>query len=807
MFNQGNRFLGFLGSNGGHSQKHDIEGYANAVGYVRIYVNNTERLAYTDENKYWYYDVPSGVTLTSLKFPSQSGSAKMPTSISFGPSIDTSSMTSFEFMFDSNETYLTEISGLENLDTSNVTTFRGMFKDCRVLQKVSGMNSWDTTKLTNTERMFYNCYNLSDGFNGMNNWYMGFVTNASCMFYNCYKLSSTNYFSSWSTSNFTNISGMFVNTNINDLSGLKDWNTSKIETIGQNGTYSVYLGCFAGTKIKNVKPLKNWNLGKCLSFSYAFKNCYYLESLSGLEGWAIDVDSSLEQIDFTSMFENCCQLRIVKELQNWVFDWDNNNLNHTCFVTNMFKGCNALNVLMLHSAKAFYKNPDLTESEFPIPQNAGFNHTVTAYVKSSLINGGELPTINGLTYKRVNQIENVSGSVTVVYGDNTTETVSAVSYTINLNEDKLIKSLSTISCRGGYNCNVGSLGTLSMTTAKDLFKGNSNLRLVGLENWLTPNLTDIRSMFENCTYIDCINMSGLDVSNVTLATGVFKNVNLYNQNTLSLDLSTWNTNKNCNFYEMFAGAKNVRVDLGKNPFFHSDQFGMTDMFTGATNIICYSGNEECITKMINAGYTSYINDVSDETKYRRIIGKIDYSWYKNIYNAKGNVMCSSNINGEFWAYDSNVIDGVLETYEDNYAYLFGTGGYNTPAELQELIIESPSNAVVTTNGLDLTGICLNAGDYDYGRLGYIKIDLNFGGMTAKEKVENAFYVLQTYSPYLSEAPTIVLGRTVDFINGPFPSTVSSFSGLNIFTGGCVVIDKDYIPQTLKSAYSNINFYS
>lgn len=805
MFNQGNRFLGFLGSNGGHSQTHDIEGYCTtASSTYKFNLNNTIVEVPTDSSKYWYYDIPTGVEVRTLKFRVNNDSNYL-TSISFKNTI------------------------VEKKDHNYGVTLSTMFQSCAYLEEIQGLEYLGTAaiNISTTVGMFEGCNRLERGLEGLINWYTGFLTSTKNMFKDCYKLSSTNYFSSWSTSKLHTISGMFQNTNINDLSGLKNWFLGYSNASANiDASYA-----FSGTKIKSVEPLKTWKTGsnngsnKCFTnFEGMFKNCYYLESLRGLENWEVGRQLSNTTTNLNNMFENCYQLIRVKELQSWQIYQGIADITTT--VTNMFKGCSALKVLMLHSATGFEED---SNGYYILPiSNVGINTHCDVYLKSSIINSGKINTTNP-SYESfvidtvylhpVNQIEGISsGSVIVTYDDDTTATVSPVSNIVSLNEDKLIKGLDFSNANFYGDTKVGSLGTLPMTSTRNMFKDKDNIRIYGLENWITPNLTDIRAMFENCDGLYCADVSGFDVRNVLYATTMFKNVNKIFGPSLSLDLSKWETNKNCNFYEMFSGAKNIRVDLGKNPFFHSDQFGMGSLFDDSTNVICYSGNEECVTKMANAGYTSYIIDVSDETKYRRISGKIDYNYFINIYGAYDG-FAYTDIEGKFWLYDYKELGpGNLSDYEDNYydfiEQIIGSVE-RLPQILQYLTIESPSNATVTTNALDLTDFCSDA-QYNYDsngdrRMNYIKLDLNFGGLDNKNKVAGMF------SKLYDSGPVVVLGRTVDFVNGPFPSTTSSFSELGMFIYSSsmttltsipvVIIDKDYIPFVMKTAYNFVKFVS
>ena len=77
---------------------------------------------------------------------------------------------------------------LTKLHTENVTTMRSMFYNCSALTQldVSGL---DITKVTDTYQMFYSCTSLETIYAAAGtNWNLETITNSSSMFYNCPKL-------------------------------------------------------------------------------------------------------------------------------------------------------------------------------------------------------------------------------------------------------------------------------------------------------------------------------------------------------------------------------------------------------------------------------------------------------------------------------------------------------------------------------------------------------------------------------------------------------------------------------------------
>ena len=123
-------------------------------------------------------------------------------------------------------------------------------------------------------------------------------------------------------SQVTNMSGMFSETQISNLSSLANWDTSKVTDMSD-----MFNDC---ESLSDISPLAHWDTSKVTSMSSIFYTCKSLSDISPLAHW----DTS-KVTDMSNMFDECKSLSDISPLTNW----DTSN------VTNMegvFESCESL---------------------------------------------------------------------------------------------------------------------------------------------------------------------------------------------------------------------------------------------------------------------------------------------------------------------------------------------------------------------------------------------------------------------------------------------------------------------------------
>ncbi|WEV65831.1 BspA family leucine-rich repeat surface protein [Bifidobacterium sp. ESL0764] len=124
----------------------------------------------------------------------------------------------------------------------------GMFRGCTQITGVGGLRDWDMSQDQRMDTMFKYCSNLQNP-----------------------------DMSQWDTHTVWNLDGMFENDSaLTDLSSIKHWNTANVTTMG-----AVFDTDTALTKI----DVSGWNTEKVTNFSWTFRNCPKLPSITGIEKW------------------------------------------------------------------------------------------------------------------------------------------------------------------------------------------------------------------------------------------------------------------------------------------------------------------------------------------------------------------------------------------------------------------------------------------------------------------------------------------------------------------------------------------
>ncbi len=124
--------------------------------------------------------------------------------------------------------------------------------------------------------MFNKFSNLND-ISGVKNWDTTEVTNIDFMF-NITSITDLTNLSKWNTSNITGMSGVFgQNTHLQSLSGIENWDTSNVTNIG-------YL-LYESPNIESIDEIKNWDTSKVTNMVYLFYKNSVLTSIDGLDNW------------------------------------------------------------------------------------------------------------------------------------------------------------------------------------------------------------------------------------------------------------------------------------------------------------------------------------------------------------------------------------------------------------------------------------------------------------------------------------------------------------------------------------------
>ena len=434
---------------------------------------------------------------------------------------DTSS--SFMFYGCTNLTYLDKnaIS-----DTSNVSNMYMMFLSCASLTSLD-LSNFDTSAVTNMSYMFYKCSGLTSL--DLSNFNTSNVTSMGYMFQNCRKLTSLDL-SNFNTSNVTRMGYMFQNCYDLTSLDLSNWNTSNVTSMGY-----MFRGCTSLTEIimdncscETVSFIRDRLNDVSLSNVLIYSN-------SGCEGTNCRPTTDREY--------NGYRIEVIKPSCEF-YEVSNFNVYKVYTDTNTDINCN----VTTSNGEELYLENQIPNRTNPSGSNDGDEpRTVTAYTDY-----GEY------TFE---QNYNTAQARTLIYEWNTNKSSSKLGYYKTTSSSLSSSSFSThpvnylfefdverIVFSGTHITNLiqmVSMGTI--TDMSSMFRNCSGLTSLDTSGWNTSNVYDMSTMFYNCSGLTSLDLSGLDTSNVKYMYHMFYNC----KNLTSLDLSSFDTSAVTDMGSMF----------------------------------------------------------------------------------------------------------------------------------------------------------------------------------------------------------------------------------------------------------------
>ena len=98
-----------------------------------------------------------------------------------------------------------------------------------------------------------------------------------------------------------------------------------------------------------------------------------------------------------------------------------------------------------------------------------------------------------------------------------------------------------------------NLDTSNITDMHEMFNSCSNLTHLDLSGFDTSKVTSMYRMFDTCSLLKTLDLSGFDTSKVTSMYAMFR----YDQNLTTLDISGFNTSKVTNMFDMFSYCRKL----------------------------------------------------------------------------------------------------------------------------------------------------------------------------------------------------------------------------------------------------------
>jgi len=348
---------------------------------------------------------------------------------------------------------LTEITGMEYVDTSKTTNMSEMFRYCNKLKTID-VSNFDTSNVTAMEGMFIFCENLTSL--DVSHFDTSNVTDMSNMFGMCKKLSNLDV-SHFDTSNVTNMGGMF-----NCCNSLVNLDVSKFNTSNVTDMGSMFSECSSLTNL----DVSSFDTSKVTDMRYMFNKC------SGLTKLDVSSFSTSNVRDMNAMFSFCHNLKSLN-LSSF-------NTSKVTDMSSMFNECSSLT-----------------------------NLDVSSFNTSNVENMSNM-------FGRCSSLTNLDLN--------------------NFNTSNVTRMSNMFSeCSSLTNLDVSSFNTFNVTMMEHMFAECSGLISLDLSNFDTQNVTDMRGMFISCRGLTTLDVSHFDTSNVTNMQLMFSECD----SLLTLDLSSF----------------------------------------------------------------------------------------------------------------------------------------------------------------------------------------------------------------------------------------------------------------------------
>ena len=400
----------------------------------------------------------------------------------------------------------------------------------------------------------------------------------ACWFNNCSSLISIDGIENLNTDNVTDMSDMFL-----DCSSLTSLDLSGFKTDNVKKMYSMFGGCSGLTSL----DLSGFNTDNVTAMGAMFSGCTGLTSLD-VSGFRTD-----NVTDMRAMFFGCLFLRTIYVGKGW-------STTAVTESTGMFQRCpnlvggagtvyssSHINHTYAHidggtDNPGYFTDKNATPSTGGNPEPyavlSGDNTVLTFYYddQKAARNGMDVGPFTSSWDNDNNRLNVTSGwdaqreSITSVVFDAsfagcTTLTSTAFWFYFHAN-------LSSIT-------GIGNLKTDNVTNMVCMFQGCSGLTSLDVTGFKTDNVTDMLAMFAGCSGLTSLDVTGFKTDNVTDMYSMFSNCS----GLTSLDVTGFKTDNVTNMAVMFDGCSGL-TGLDVTGFKTDNVWSMNSMFEGCSSL-------------------------------------------------------------------------------------------------------------------------------------------------------------------------------------------------------------------------------
>ena len=582
---------------------------------------------------------------------------------------NTSNVTDMQLMF-SGCSSLTSLD-VSGFNTANVTGMSSMFNGCSSLTSldVSGFN---TANVTGMSLMFQGCSNLKSldvsSFNTAN------VTDMNYMFQGCYVLKNIYCDKDWYRSSGLNSDGMFADcTNLKggngtayDVSNTNDATYAHPDEEGNLGYFTPTPSAYAvldETRLtfyydsqRNTRPGTKYDLNSgtkipdwyssrenvtTVVFDASFKDArptstsFWFYGMSKLT-FIADMEEYLNTSEVTymgAMFYGCSKLTSldvsgfntenVTAMNNMFYgcsgltslDVSSLNTENVTNMTSMFQNCSSLTTIYcdkgwnkegLTSTDMFNGCTKLVGGNGTVYNSSNITATY-AHIDGGTDNPGYFTRIGGtyaalstdgktLTFYDDNQRSTRGKTYDLNsayspgwYNDGSRENVTTVVFDSSFGDARPTSTTSWFREMRKLDSIIGMkeyLNTSKVTYMGRMFEYCSKLANLDLSGFNTENVTSMNRMFMGCSSLKSLDVSGFNTAKVTTMKEMFDDCS----SLTSLDVSSFNTANVTTMEDMFFDCSSLITIICDNNWYRS---GITsaDMFSGCTSLKGGNGTE------------------------------------------------------------------------------------------------------------------------------------------------------------------------------------------------------------------------
>ena len=442
--------------------------------------------------------------------------------------------------------------------------------------------SFASARPTITSQWFYDMYRLTS-INGMENLNTSEVTDMGNMFGNCSSLTSLDV-SGFNTDNVTNMAGMFVGCWKLESLDVSHFNTAKVTDMT-----NMFVGC---QSLKSL-DVSNFNTAKVIDMNDMFDYCKSLESLD-LSSFTFNGN-----MDTDRMMTQCTSLKSLT-----IPSTAGNLSSDACDgVGTETEPCTLI-------CPEGFTPEDATQGSGYIIWKSGYFTVAYKEAYTVLSEDGKTLTFYydierasrpGTTfslntdatsmpewYANRTTVETVVFDPSFASAEPTTtfywfygmSKLTSINGIENLNTSEVINMGRMFeSCSSLTSLDVSGFKTDNVTNMGSMFAGCSSLESLDVSGFKTDNVTNMGSMFAGCSSLESLDLSGFKTDNVTYMGSMFERC----KSLTSLDVSGFKTDNVTNMGYMFDDCSGLK-SLDVSGFKTDNVTNMGSMFAGCSGL-------------------------------------------------------------------------------------------------------------------------------------------------------------------------------------------------------------------------------